>query len=91
MILILKLSDIYHSIMVLLSSFQKFIIAQGGNVVLKLSHIYDSDFKTIIYLSFHHGFIKLVPKVHYCTGRWCSVLETYNTWQNGQECAHCCL
>ena len=33
MILILKLSYIYHSIMVLLSSFQKFIIAQGGDVV----------------------------------------------------------
>ena len=54
MILILKLSDIYHSIMVLLSLFQKFIIAQGFDVMLKLSHIYDSDFKTIRYPSWFY-------------------------------------
>ena len=40
MILILKLSDIYHSIMVLLSLFQKFIIAQGFDVVLKLTYLW---------------------------------------------------
>ncbi len=99
---ILKLSDIYDSCFKTIRylwtaaadahlCLWRLIYSCNFLDVLKLSHIYDSDFKTVRYLSFHHGFIKLIPKVHYCTGRWCSVLETYNACQNGWECTHCCL
>ena len=78
MILILKLSDIYLSIMVLLSLFQKFIIAQGGDVVcwkLIMPDKMDESVHTVVFKILLNGFLCLLV-----TCVFCRIMSQFSVW-----------